>query len=262
VSTGRTLSVRRKKLLIRVAVTVVIVALIFGCQIAFRLFGPNTSIKAKNGTEIYKTSLAGVEYRIPVEYFKYVIGRPRRYATEILISAALPDMRPLYSGSPVAISAEKGDSKDVVIILMDDAHATTSLQFRFDVEKKTFSPLQFEKSTHGLFKYVSTKGNAGFPIEDSTPVYSNGKQALDPSPEQKKGRLSEFYIDKESDDPSVYIVCHGDTAERAPGCTEHFVDRDLLFQVSFNKIHMSEWAAIRSSATTLMHRMAYVDSKQ
>jgi hypothetical protein len=244
----------------RVVVFFGIAAAVLCGQVAFRLFGPNTPIKAKSGAEIYETNLAGIEYRIPVEYFKYVSGRPKRYATEMLIDASLPDMRPLLPDMPETIRAEKGDSGSVAIILVTDAKSTTSLKFRFSVEKTAFSPLHFEKSAFGLLKYSSAKGNAGFPIEDIAPVYLNGQQVREPSPEQKRGRSSEFYVDDESDNPSVYMVCHGDTAERAPSCTEHFVDLGLLFQVSFNKRHLSEWASIKNNIVALMQRMTDVGS--
>ena len=255
-NTGQASRVRHKKLLFKFAIVISVAVVIFCGQVLFRLYGPNSPVKTDTGTKVYETNIAGTEYRIPVDYFRYGIRPPKRYDIDLLIYGAFPDMQPLYAGSAVALSAEKGDSKDVVIIFISDAGATTSLQFRFGVEKKNYSPMEAGGEKFGLLEYISSKGPAGRVMEDGITVYSGMAHVANPSAEQRKGLLSEFYFDEEAESPSIFIVCDGDTAWPSPGCTQHFTANGLLFQVHYNKAHLKEWLSIKNNIVALMQHLA------
>jgi hypothetical protein len=221
--------------------------------------GSETSapIREENGGQVYVTHIAGVEYRIPVPYFRYLLSKPKAHAEQMLINAALPDMHEISVGSPESPESRGGAWGPMANILIRDARSTTSFAFRLGVIQKIEGPLQPRGEEYGLHAFVGSKGFFGHLGADMAPVFSGGKVVKSPTPEQTKGMFDEMYTDAESDKASMYITCSGNSAVPFPHCTEVFADNGLLYEVSYDKGHLSEWPSIEEATIKMMKRFAH-----
>jgi len=109
----------------------------------------------------------------------------------------------------------------------------------------------------GLHKFITSRGTSGGLIRNDTPVFSGSEIIENPTAEEKKGLLEEFYVDGDSGNPSVYLTCNGPSVAPSPGCSEIFTNNGLLYHLDYGKDHLSDWQSIKLSAIRLMQSFAY-----
>jgi len=90
-------------------------------------FNDDAPIKEENGKQVYVTHIAGVEYHIPVGYFRYTFTTPSEHEKEILLNTMWPELRPINPNSSEVTTPGWGQQ---VHILVSDALSTTSFEFR------------------------------------------------------------------------------------------------------------------------------------
>jgi hypothetical protein len=88
-------------------------------------------------------------------------------------------------------------------------------------------------------------------MRKETPFYKGFSLITTPTNEEKKDWVSEIYTDTNTE-PSIYIICTGDTAVANPGCSEHFTDDGLLYEVDFNKVYLNQWKDVRDRTIKLI----------
>ncbi|MET4493572.1 hypothetical protein [Bradyrhizobium sp. LA7.1] len=196
------------------------------------------------------THIAGREYRIPYGYIQFQSTKAKDPEVSMLLLAQLPDFEscPLHSHEPAGWGSK-------VLMLIDDAQSTTTLLQRFEIETKRKSPLTPAGEKFGLQSFVSSKGTFGRLIEKNVPVFKGQSLIQSPTEVDKAGLYETIYFDSKAN-PSVYIVCTGDTAEPVPACFEHFSNDGLLYEVSFGKEHLKDWKSIKDSTAALLQHMS------
>jgi hypothetical protein len=212
-------------------------------------------VTTEDGEQVYITQLSGVEYHIPIGFFRYVHTKPKKVTRELLMDATIPDMlmiRPQGTDSSEITNRPLGA---IAATLITEEHTTTSFGFRWSVVKDRYKPLKADGNIFGLRKYVSSKGPSGILISDAV-VYSDGVLSNNPTREQKSGLFEEIYVTDDLEEPSVYIICNGNNAGPKPGCSEMFLDNNLLYEISYSKNHLGEWNAIKSAAIKTIKRFA------
>jgi hypothetical protein len=202
-------------------------------------------VAIEDGLKVYIIHVGGGEYHIPVGYFKLSI-RPKDREEAIGITASYPSMAS-YERSDVV-------TDDEVIVLVHDARSTTSAETRAKIIRQEYGPLTPLSTRFGLMAYRTSRGPSGTIMEKSRTLYLGNTIIAHPTDEQREQAYDEFYADNNSSSPSLFITCIGDTGTPRPGCTAVFATDDLLYQVHFPKVHLSEWEAIKSSTISLVEQ--------
>lgn len=202
----------------------------------------------ENGQKVVVTHFAGKQYRIPSVYFE-PFGTKDYKDPEIsmLIMASWPSLEALTS------VAESQRSK--LQILVNDAHSTTTFSQRFHITTGLRSPTTPLENKFGLKAFQSPKGSFGRVIEPKMPIFNGKKLVSSPTTLDKAGLYEQVFVDSQAN-PSVYIICIGDTAAPSPSCSEHFTDSGILYKVTFEKGNLKDWKAIKTSAIDLMKSFA------
>lgn len=210
-----------------------------------------TTIVTKDGKQVIAMQLAGATYHIPIEYFKYSTGYPNISDKNLFMQVVLPDMHPIISDSPEIKDTKPGSQGPKVHVLIEDAATTTSHEYRWGALTTIYKTLTPNGEIFGLHRFASSRASYGGLIQDAL-VFSDTGIVKDPTPEQKKHLFEEIYSDAASGIPTTYLVCNGDTAQARPGCSEHFTDNGLLYDVGFGKDHLAEWRSIKASSIRMM----------
>ena len=192
------------------------------------------------------TRMSGVQYYIPVPYLDYPV-RPDA-DEDFLLAVEWPTVKPWKSG--------KKELQSNVMVLVRDAKQTISFQFRLGKLMERMEPVTLQGERFGLKLYSPNelKNYIGTRIEPTFTVNRGNEIIASPTTQDWADMKGEVYTDteKNSTQLSTYINCNGDTHGSSPGCSMHFVDDDLLYEVTFRKIHLADWQKIRSAMIDLV----------
>jgi hypothetical protein len=205
------------------------------------------AIEKAQGGSVVVTSIAGHDYQIPVGYFRYAGLPPARLAPDVLIDAALPDMHVIIPGSSESPEVTHKPWGSIVNILIADEQITTSHAFRWTATQATYGHLTRDGEVYGLQRFISERGPSGMSLIDAVAWLEH------PSAHKMTLAREEVYTVPAGGTPEVYIICNGDAAGPAPGCSAHFESDLLLFDVGFGKQRLKEWRQIKSAAISRMN---------
>lgn len=223
----------------------------------------NIVLLQEDGVEKTASIMAGKEYHVPRAYL--MNQWLTVFSDQMLIYMRWPGFtppRPFEKGEDA-----KARLNNAMHMLVYDAAGTTSHAFRYGVLRgfelknvyrdESDYALTPRGEVYGLHAYTRTTHDLGNRVEPGDPVYRDGRQVEKPTEDERLKRRGEVYTDQPVAEvsgsvPPTYLVCGGDMEHPSPGCSMHFTENGLLYDVTFRKVRLPEWKTIREQSIHLM----------